>query len=416
MALLIQKYGGTSLASAALMENHARRAIELREQGHQVVMVLSAMGDATDRLIDLARNACPGPEPRELDALLATGEQVSVSIMSMILRRMGCPARSFSGAQAGVRTESVPGKARITEVDHGPLNECLDGGHLPVVAGFQGVDEKGNTTTIGRGGSDTSAVAIAAALGADECQILTDVAGVYTTDPRMVPEARLLSNITFEEMIELAGQGSRVLQNRAVEFAGRYKVPLRVMSSFQPGLGTLISLQEADVEAPVVSGIAFNRDEAEITVVGIPDQPGMAYQLLKPLSDARIDVDMIVLNAPRAGHVDMSFTVNRQDFDGASDLVRTAIKNINGAEFRGEEHVAKISLVGAGMKSHAGVGATLLETLAGEGINVRMVSTSEIRVSVLVDEARVEDGVRSLHQAFELHKDPQAVAVTEGAA
>jgi aspartate kinase len=408
MALIVQKYGGTSVASVALMENHARRAMELREQGHQVVLVLSAMGDSTDRLYDLASSACPEPDPRELDALLATGEQVSVSIMAIILRRLGCPARSYTGAQLGIRTEAVPGKACITGVETDVLERDIAAGCVPVITGFQGVDESGNTTTIGRGGSDITAVALAASLGADECQILTDVEGVYTTDPRMVPQARLLANITFEEMIELAGQGSRVLQNRAVAFAGKYKVPLRVMSSFQPGSGTLISLQEADVEAPVVSGIAFNRDEAEITVISIPDQPGMALQFIKPLSEARIDVDMIVLNAPRDGHVDISFTVQRQDHERAGELVRAAAKGMDGAAVRTEERVAKISVVGAGMRSHAGVGTTLLEALAEQGINVRIVSTSEIRISVLVDEARLEDGVRCLHQAFGLDQEPAA--------
>ncbi|GBF30193.1 aspartate kinase [bacterium MnTg04] len=408
MGLIVQKYGGSSVASVALMENHARRAMELREQGHQVVLVLSAMGDSTDRLNDLANSACPDPDPRELDALLATGEQVAVSVMAIVLRRLGCPARSYTGAQIGIRTESVPGKACITGVDTEVLSRDIDAGCIPVVAGFQGVDEQGNTTTIGRGGSDTTAVALAASLGADECQILTDVDGVYTTDPRMVPQARLLKHLTFEEMIELAGQGSRVLQNRAVEFASKYKVPLRVMSSFRPGSGTLISLQEADVEAPVVSGIAFNRDEAEITVTSIPDQPGMALQLLKPLSDARIDVDMIVLNAPRDGHVDISFTVHRQDHERAGELVRAAAKGMDGAAVRTEERVAKISVVGAGMRSHASVGATLLEALAEQGINLRILSTSEIRISVLVDEVRLEDGVRCLHDAFGLDQEPAA--------
>ncbi len=402
MALIVQKYGGTSVGSLDLIKRVAERVHAARCDGTHLVVVVSAMGDSTDRLVDLARGICSDPAAREMDVLLATGEQVSIALLCMALDSIGCAARSYTGAQVRVLTSGAHTRARILGVDTERLHADLDQGVVPVVAGFQGVDESGNITTIGRGGSDTTAVALAVALGADECQILTDVDGVYTTDPRMVPQARRLERVTFDEMLELAGQGSRVLHLRSVEFASKYNVPLRVASSFAPGRGTLISREEPRVEAPVVSGIAFNRDEAEITIAGVPDVPGTAYGLLKPVSQAGIEVDMIVLNAPREGRVDLSFTVHRNDFPTALRLVAKAAEQFTGAAVTGNDRVAKLAVVGVGMRSHAGVATKLFEALAHESINVRMVSTSEIKISVLVDERALERGVRALHAAFGL--------------
>ena len=402
MSLIVQKYGGTSVGSLDLIRRVADKISAARRDGTNVVVVVSAMGDSTDRLVDLARGLCQEPDAREMDVLLATGEQVSVALLCMALRNQGCAARSYTGAQVRVLTSNVHTRARIEQVETERLRADIAQGVVPVVAGFQGVDSAGNITTIGRGGSDTTAVALAVALQADECQILTDVDGVYTTDPRMVPTARRLDRVTFDEMLELAGQGSRVLHLRSVEFASKYNMPLRVASSFGAGPGTLICREEPRVEAPVVSGIAFNRDEAEITVAGVPDVPGTAFRLLKPVSDAGIEVDMIVLNAPRAGKVDLSFTVHRDDYAAALRLVKTAAGQLPGAQVNGNDRVAKLSVVGVGMRSHAGVATTLFEALAAESINVRMVSTSEIKISVLVDEQALERGVRSLHAAYGL--------------
>jgi len=402
MPLIVQKFGGTSVSSLDLIRRVAERVRAAQNDGTQIVVVVSAMGDSTDRLVDLARGICPDPDTREMDVLLSTGEQVSIALLCMALRSLGCAARSYTGAQVRVVTSDVHTRARIVDVETERLQADLDQGVVPVVAGFQGVDAAGNITTIGRGGSDTTAVALAVALKADECQILTDVDGVYTTDPRMVPQARRLERVTFDEMLELAGQGSRVLHLRSVEFASKYNVPLRVASSFAPGPGTLICREDPRVEAPVVSGIAFNRDEAEITVAGVPDVPGTAHRLLKPVSDANIEVDMIVLNAPREGKVDLTFTVHRDDFAAALKLSAKAVEQFAGASVTGNDRVAKLSVVGVGMRSHAGVATRLFEVLANESINVRMISTSEIKISVLVDEPLLERGVRSLHAAFGL--------------
>ncbi|HSD74025.1 MAG TPA: aspartate kinase [Steroidobacteraceae bacterium] len=402
MPLIVQKYGGTSVGSLDLIKRVAARVHAAQRDGTHIVVVISAMGDSTDRLVDLAKGICSEPIAREMDVLLATGEQVSIALLCMALHSIGCAARSYTGAQVRVLTSDAHTRARILDVDTTRLRADLDQGIVPVIAGFQGVDESGNITTIGRGGSDTTAVALAVALKADECQILTDVDGVYTTDPRMVPQARRLERVTFDEMLELAGQGSRVLHLRSVEFASKYNMPLRVASSFAPGPGTLICREEPRVEAPVVSGIAFNRDEAEITVAGVPDLPGTAYGLLKPVSQAGIEVDMIVLNAPREGKVDLSFTVHRDDFPAALKLTGKAAQQFVGATVTGNDRVAKLAVVGVGMRSHAGVATRLFEALARESINVRMVSTSEIKISVLVDEPALERGVRTLHAAFGL--------------
>ena len=404
MSLLVQKFGGTSVGSLDLIHRVAERIKSARHDGTQIVVVLSAMGDSTDRLVDLARGICPEPDAREMDVLLATGEQVSIALLCIALRSLGCPARSYTGAQVRVVTSDAHTRARILDVETQHLRADLDRGVVPVVAGFQGVDAAGDITTIGRGGSDTTAVALAVALRADECQILTDVDGVYTTDPRMVPQARRLDRVTFDEMLELAGQGSRVLHLRSVEYASKYNMPLRVASSFAPGPGTLIGREDPRVEAPVVSGIAFNRDEAEITIAGVPDVPGTAHRLLKPVSDANIEVDMIVLNAPREGKVDLTFTVHRNDFGAALKLASKAVEQFAGATVTGNDRVAKLAVVGVGMRSHAGVATRLFEVLGRESINVRMVSTSEIKISVLVDEPALERGVRSLHAAFGLDR------------
>jgi aspartate kinase len=404
MTLIVQKYGGTSVGSVARIHAVAERVAKLVGQGHRVTVVVSAMGDSTDRLIELAREVCPAPEPRELDALLATGEMVSTSLLAMALNRRGTKARSWNALQLPIETTAAAGRARIERVDCAKLEADLAAGVVPVVCGFQGRAANGDITTIGRGGSDTTAVALAVVLGADECQILTDVDGVYTTDPRMVPEARRLERVSFEEMLELAGQGSRVLHLRAVEFAARHNMKLRVLSSFEPGPGTLICQEDAKVEAPVVSGIAFNRDEAAITAANVPHQPGVAHTILKPISQAGIDVDMIVLNAPRDGRVDLSFTVHRDECARALELARAAVAQYPGAGAQGDDRVAKLAVVGSGMRSHAGVATRLFETLAAESINVRLVSTSEIKISVLVDEKDLERAVRALHRAYGLEK------------
>jgi aspartate kinase len=404
MALIVQKYGGTSVGSIARIRAVAGKVHALAKAGHQVAVVVSAMGDATDRLIELARELGPDPDAREMDALLATGEMVSTALLAMALRRQGCAARSWNALQLPIDTSGPAGRARIERVGCEKLEQDLASGVVPVVAGFQGRDANGDLTTIGRGGSDTTAVALAVALKADECQILTDVDGVYTTDPRMVPEARRLPVVSFEEMLELAGQGSRVLHLRAVEFAARHGMKLRVLSSFEPGPGTLICEENPNVEAPVVSGIAFNRDEAAIAVTQVPDEAGVAHALLAPVAAASIEVDMIVLAAPRGGRVDLTFTVHRDDYARALELTRAACARYAGATVAGDDRVAKLAVVGSGMRSHAGVAAKLFETLGVQGINVRLVSTSEIKISVLVAEQDLERAVRALHAAYGLDR------------
>jgi aspartate kinase, monofunctional class len=411
VSLIVQKYGGTSVGSLELIQRVAARVAAVRERGDDIVVVVSAMGDATDRLLDLARGICPEPAPRELDALLATGEQVSVALLAMALEARGVKARSFTGAQVRIVTSPVHTRARIHRIETDRLRAALREGIVPVVAGFQGVDADGNITTIGRGGSDTTAVALAVALGADECQILTDVDGVYTTDPRMVPEARRLDRLSFEEMLELAGQGSRVLHLRCVEFAAKYNVPLRVASSFATGPGTLICKEERRVEAPVVSGIAFNRDEAQITVTNLPNEPLAIHRLLEPVSAASIEIDMIALTGNREGLTDLSFTVHRDDYPKALRLVRAAAAVFEGSTVSGDERVAKLAVVGVGMRSHAGVATRLFEALAAEGAAVRLVSTSEIKISVLIPEEQLEACVKRLHAAFGLDRPPESVAL-----
>ncbi len=402
MALIVQKYGGTSVGSVARIRAVAAQVASLADEGHQVAVVVSAMGDSTDRLIELAREVCPEPDARELDALLATGEMVSTALLAMALRQCGRAARSYNALQLPIETVGPAGRARIEKVECTGLLQDLAAGIVPVVAGFQGRAASGDLTTIGRGGSDTTAVALAVVLKAEECQILTDVDGVYTTDPRMVPEARRLPRVSFEEMLELAGQGSRVLHLRSVEFAARHKMKIRVRSSFEPGPGTLICEEDPNLEAPVVSGIAFNRDEAAIAVTQVPHQPGVAAALLKPVADSAIELDMIVVNAPRGQTVDFSFTVHRDDFAKALALTRQAAAKYPGAAVEGDDRVAKLAVVGSGMRSHAGVASRLFETLGGENINVRLVSTSEIKISVLVAEQDLERAVRALHAAYGL--------------
>ena len=403
MSLIVQKYGGTSVGTAERIQAVAERVKRTRDQGHRVVVVVSAMSGETDRLIGLAKSIQPQSSPRELDVLLSTGEQVTIALLAMALDTTGCPARSYTGAQVQVLTDSAHNKARIREIDGARVSADLDAGRVVVIAGFQGMDADGNITTLGRGGSDTSAVAVAAALKADECQIYTDVDGVYTTDPRIEPRARKLDRITFEEMLEMASLGSKVLQIRAVEFAGKYHVPLRVLSSFEEGEGTLITFEEDDVEQAKIAGIAFAKDEAKLTILGVPDHPGIAYQILGPISDANIEVDMIVQNiAADEKTTDFTFTVHRNDYGKALDILRHTAEKLSAREVVGDRDIVKISLVGVGMRSHAGIASRMFGALAKEGINIRMISTSEIKISVVVDERYLELGVRALHDAFDL--------------
>jgi aspartate kinase len=371
-------------------------------------VVTSAMSGETDRLIGLARAINPQIGGRELDVLLATGEQVTIALLSMALEKRSCPAVSYTGAQVNILTDSVHNKARIVEINVARVRLDLADGKVVVVAGFQGVDEHGNITTLGRGGSDTTAVALAAALKADECQIYTDVDGVYTTDPHVVPQARRLGRMTFEEMLEMASLGSKVLQIRSVEFAGKYNVPLRVLSTFQDGEGTLITCEEEAMEQALISGIAFNRDEAQLTIAGVPDQPGVAYEILGPISDANIEVDMIVQNVGVDGTTDFTFTVHRNDFNRAHTILANITRKLKAREMAGDTQIVKISLVGVGMRSHAGIASQMFKALAAEGINIRMISTSEIKISVVVDEKYLELGVRALHEVFELSQPQEA--------
>jgi aspartate kinase len=405
MSLIVQKYGGTSVGSPERIRAVAERVKRWRDQGHQMVVVVSAMSGETDRLIALARSIQERPVPRELDVLLSTGEQVTIALLSMALDTIGCPARSYTGGQVHILTDSAHNKARIRDIDAARVRGDLDGGRVVVIAGFQGIDEHGSITTLGRGGSDTSAVAIAAALKADECQIYTDVDGVYTTDPRVEPRARRLSRITFEEMLEMASLGSKVLQIRSVEFAGKYRVPLRVLSSFAEGEGTLITFEEETVEDAEIAGIAFSRDEAKLTVLGVPDQPGVAHRILGPISDANIEVDMIVQNiAPDEATTDFTFTVHRNDYERALEILNATAAELGARQVLGDDRIVKVSLVGVGMRNHAGIASRMFGALAKEGINIRMISTSEIKISVVVDEKYLELGVRALHDAFELGK------------
>ncbi|TCK17681.1 aspartate kinase [Thiogranum longum] len=406
MALIVQKYGGTSVGTPERIEAVADKVIAYRDQGHQLVVVVSAMSGETNRLLELAGQISDRPVPRELDVLLSTGEQVTIALLSMALEKRGCPARSYTGGQVHILTDNAHNKARIQDIDAERVGADLSAGRVVVVAGFQGIDEEGNITTLGRGGSDTTAVALAAALKADECQIFTDVDGVYTTDPRVAPDARRLDRITFEEMLEMASLGSKVLQIRAVEFAGKYNVPLRVLSSFEPGNGTLITYEEEGMEQALISGIAFNRDEAKLTVLGVPDQPGIAHLIVGPIADANIEVDMIVQNmAPDGKTTDFTFTLHRNDYARAMEILQATANELGASEVSGDDKIVKISLVGVGMRSHAGIASTMFETLAKEGINIRMISTSEIKVSVVVDEKYLELGVRALHEAFELEQE-----------
>ena len=405
MALIVQKYGGTSVGSPDRIKNVARKVAKFRAAGHQVVVVVSAMSGETNRLIALTKEVAANPSPRELDVVVSTGEQVTIGLLCMALEDAGVPAKSYTGGQVKILTDSLHTKARILNIDDAPVRRDLDEGKVVVVAGFQGVDEHGNITTLGRGGSDTTGVALAAALKADECQIYTDVDGVYTTDPRIVPEARKLDTITFEEMLEMASLGSKVLQIRSVEFAGKYKVKLRVLSSFEDreGEGTLITVEEdKNMEQPVISGIAFSRDEAKLTVIGAPDKPGIAYQILGPIADANIDVDMIIQNVGHDGTTDFSFTVGRGDLAKALKVLEGVRTHIGARAVESDSSMCKVSIVGVGMRSHPGVASQMFRTLAEEGINIQMISTSEIKISVAIEDKYLELAVRALHKAFGL--------------
>ncbi|MGD8957602.1 MAG: aspartate kinase [Chromatiaceae bacterium] len=409
MALIVQKYGGTSVGSIERIQHVAARVKRQRERGDDVVVVVSAMSGETNRLIALASEISDHPSPREMDVLVSTGEQVTIALLCLALHEIGCTARSYTGAQVHILTDSAHSKARIKDIDHARVCADIRSGRVVVVAGFQGVDEHGDITTLGRGGSDTTAVAMAAALDADECQIFTDVDGVYTTDPRVEPKARKLDRITFEEMLEMASLGSKVLQIRAVEFAGKYNVPLRVLSSFEDGgEGTLITLEEDNVEAAKIAGIAFNRDEAKLTIRGVPDQPGVAYKIVGPVGEANIEVDMIVQNIAEDGTTDFTFTVNRTDYSRALDILNKTANELGAREVVGDERIVKLSLVGVGMRSHAGIASKMFAALSQEGINIQMISTSEIKISVVVDEKYLELGVRALHEAFDLAEESPA--------
>jgi len=410
MSLIVQKFGGTSVGSVDRIQNVAKKLKKFTEQGHQIVVVVSAMSGETNRLTALAKSLGDFPPvPREFDVLLSTGEQVTIALLSMALSQIGVEAKSYTGSQVHILTDSSHNKARILDIDDQHIRTDLDQGRVVVVAGFQGVDENRNITTLGRGGSDTTAVALAAALKADECQIYTDVDGVYTTDPRVVPEAKRLDRITFEEMLEMASLGSKVLQIRAVEFAGKYNVPLRVLSSFEEGNGTLISYdndaknstvgeEEDDMESALVSGIAFNRDEAKLTILGVPDQPGVAFNILDSISAKNIEVDMIIQNISDDGTTtDFTFTVNRSDYEQSIAILNDLCTSLGARQVQGDNKIVKISLVGVGMRSHAGIASKMFKALSDEGINISMISTSEIKISVVIDEKYLELGVRALN-------------------
>lgn len=405
MALIVQKFGGTSVGTVERIQEVAKKLIQFQQQGHDLVVVVSAMSGETNRLLSLANELNDNPQGRELDVLLSTGEQVTIALLCMALEQQGVHANSYTGSQVRILTDKTHNKARIMEIDDKKIRNDLAKGHIVVVAGFQGCDEFGNITTLGRGGSDTTAVALAAALNANECQIYTDVDGVYTTDPRVVAEARRLDKITFEEMLEMASLGAKVLQIRSVEFASKYNVPLRVLSSFKEGGGTLITSEETEMEQAQISGIAFNRDEAKLTILGVPDSPGIASQILGPIAKQNIEVDMIIQNTGHDGTTDFTFTVHRNDYASAMSIIEAAAKTLNAREVNGDDKIAKISIVGVGMRSHAGIANTMFEALASEGINICMISTSEIKISVVIDEKYLELGVRTLHNAFELEHE-----------
>ena len=403
MSLIVQKYGGTSVGTVERIEAVAKKVAASHQEGNQLVVAVSAMSGETNRLIGLANEISSDTNLREMDVLVSTGEQVTIALLCMALQKLGIDALSYTGSQVRILTDNAHGKARIKEIDSHRLQGALQAGKVVVVAGFQGVDEEGNITTLGRGGSDTTAVALAAALQADECQIYTDVDGVYTTDPRLVSDARRLDKITFEEMLEMASQGSKILQIRSVEFAGKYSVPLRVLSSFEEGPGTLISLEEDDqMEKPLVSGIAFNRDEAKLTIRGIPDQPGVAYKVLGAISEANIEIDVIVQNVAKDNSASITFTVNKTDLSQAEELLGEIANDLGALEVDSDKRIAKVSIVGVGMRSHAGVAAKMFEALSNEGINIQLITTSEIKITVVIEERYLELAVRALHSVFEL--------------
>ncbi len=408
MALIVQKYGGTSVGSVERIQAVADKVIETKKQGHRVVVVVSAMSGETDRLLSLAKSISPTPSPRELDVLLSTGEQSTIALLSMALQAKGQAAVSYTGGQVHIRTDNEHNKARIVDIEDSRVHKQLEEGKVVVIAGFQGIDEDGNITTLGRGGSDTTAVAMAAALKADECRIYTDVDGVYTADPRIVSDAKRLPTITYEEMLEMASLGSKVLQIRSVEFARKYNVNLRVLSSFEDGPGTLITDEDENMEAALISGIAHNRDEAKLTIVGVPDMPGIASQILGPIADANIEVDMIVQNVGLDNCTDFTFTVNRADYEKALTILKKTAELIKAKDVSGDNRIVKISVVGVGMRSHAGIASVMFKALAEEGINIQMISTSEIKVSVVVAENYLELGVRTLHAAFGLENGAMA--------
>lgn len=403
MSLIVQKYGGTSVGSVDRIRAVAEKVRSVVLQGHQLVVVVSAMSGETNRLLGLAAEISADASAREMDVILSTGEQVTIALLAIALQNLGCDAVSYTGGQVAIQTDNAYSKARIQNIDSAKIKSDLADNKVVVVAGFQGVDDSGNITTLGRGGSDTTAVALAAALGADECQIYTDVDGVYTTDPRLVGDARKLDKITFEEMLEMASQGSKILQIRSVEFAGKYNVPLRVLSSFDEGEGTLISLEDDDqMERPLVSGIAFNKDEAKLTIRGIPDQPGVAYKVLGAVSNANIEIDVIVQNVAKDNSASITFTVNKAELSSAEALLREIAEDLGAMEVDADKNIAKVSIVGVGMRSHAGVAATMFQALSDEGINIQLITTSEIKITVVIDERYLELAVRALHGAFEL--------------
>ncbi|MDG6773425.1 aspartate kinase [Thiomicrorhabdus sp. ZW0627] len=408
MALIVQKYGGTSVGNIERIQNVANKVAKFVDEGHQVVVAVSAMSGETNRLTAMAQEIQTRPSKREMDVLLTTGEQVTIALLSMALQEKGYPAISYTGWQVPIKTDDVHSKARIEEIDSEKIFGQLNEGKVVVVAGFQGVTPDGDITTLGRGGSDTTAVALAAALNADECQIYTDVDGVYTTDPRVVPEAKRLDHITFDEMLEMASLGAKVLQIRSVEFASKYNVPLRVLSSMQDGGGTLITseenFKENEMEKPLISGIAFSRDEAKLMILGVPDKPGVAYQILGPISDANIEIDMIIQNQGVDGTTDFTFTVARGDLPAALEILQSTANKLGAREVLSDDSIVKISMVGVGMKSHSGIASQMFKTLADNNINIQMIGTTEIKISVIIDEEYLELAVQSLHEAFELDK------------
>lgn len=407
MSIIVQKFGGTSVANPERIKAAANIAIKTFNQGHQVVLVVSAMSGETNKLIKLCDEMMPSPELREYDSIVSTGEQVTSGLMALSLINLGFKAKSYSGHQVKIKTDGAHSKARILNIEDTNLKKDLNNGFIAVVAGFQGIDKKGNITTLGRGGSDTTAVALAAALKAEECQIYTDVDGIYTTDPRVVPEAKKLKSINFEEMLEMASLGSKVLQTRSVEFAGKYKVKLRVLSSFSPNNeGTEINFEEKkNMEDPIISGIAFNRDEAEVNILGVPDMPGIAYQILGPIAEANIDVDVIIQNLGQDGLTDFTFTVQKNDLKRTLKILNEKVKDhIKAREIKCDDEIAKLSIIGVGMKSHVGVASKMFRTLAEEGLNISTISTSEIKISVILEEKSLDKAVKALHKAFDLDK------------